>query len=356
MQTRFCLNSKIKIESRFVGMGQPTFIIAEIGVNHNGDLKLAKAMIDAAKDAGADSAKFQTFRADEFMADKELVYEYEVQGKVVKEKMYDMFKRLEMPMSWHKELFAYARKLGLVPLTSVADPLSADMVKNVGTGAFKLSSEDLINLPLIEYVVKMKLPLIFSTGMADESEVKDVLKILKSHHHRNAIFLHCVSVYPTPDDEANLNRMLALKKLTKGAVGYSDHTRGIAASVAAVSLGATVIEKHFTLSQDLNGPDHYFSSDPREFKTMTDEIRRVEKMLGLEKLSPSTTEQKTRMNFRRSLVATKALTKGHKLTRTDLHLKRPGHGLKARDMKKLLGKKLKRDIKRDDIITLKDIT
>lgn len=345
----------ITIEKRKIGVGQKVFVIAEIGVNHNGDKNLAKSLIDAAQGAGADCVKFQTFRTEEFMADKELEYTYTSAGKVVKEKMYDMFKRLELPMEWHEELFAYAREKGVIPMTSVADTLSTDMVEKVGVGGFKLSSEDLINLPLVEHVVKKKKPIIFSTGMANSEEVADVLKILKKYGHKKYIFLHCISVYPTPLSEVNLQKMLAVQEITKSPVGYSDHTVGIEASLAAVAMGATVIEKHFTLDRNMEGPDQLLSSDPDELKLLIRSIRQVEEMRGTGEVGPSVSEKRMMKDFRRSVVAAGDLSKGHVIKRKDLLLKRPGMGLRAREIPLILNKKLKRPVKRDEIITLKHI-
>jgi len=345
----------IVIEKRKIGFGKKVFIMAEIGVNHNGDKNLAKSLVDAAQMAGADCVKFQTFRTEEFMADKNLEYNYSVSGKMVKEKMYDMFKRLELPLEWHKELFDYAREKGVIPLTSVADPISTDMVEKIGVGGFKLSSEDLINLPLVEHVVKKNRPIIFSTGMANTEEVMDVMKILKKYKHKKYMFLHCISVYPTPIAEVNLRKMLSLQEIVHSPVGYSDHTVGIEAALAAVAMGACVIEKHFTLDRNMEGPDHSLSSDPDELKMLVKGIRQVELMMGAGKIEPSVTEKVMMKDFRRSVVAIKDLSKGHVIKREDLVLKRPGQGLRAREIPKILNRKLKRTIKQDEIITLKHL-
>jgi len=355
MSQNFKLADTITIEGRKIGPGHPVFIIAEVGINHNGDVELGKKMIDAAAATGADCVKFQTFRAEEFMADRNLEYEYLSGGKKVREKMFEMFKKVELSLAGYKELFDYARKKGVVPLTSVADPQSADFIQKIGVGGFKLASEDLINLPLVEYMAKKKMSLILSTGMADETEVKDVLKILKKYKMQKVCFLHCVSVYPTEDQDANLLRMMGLKKLTKASVGYSDHTLGIEAVVAAVAMGACMIEKHFTLDTNLPGPDQALSSDPAEFTALVNAVRRVEKMRGSELVEPSTPEKETRKIFRRSIVATEALPKGHKIRREDLHVKRPGDGLRAREIPKVLGKTLRREIQKDEKIVFKDL-
>jgi N-acetylneuraminate synthase/N,N'-diacetyllegionaminate synthase len=242
-----------------------------------------------------------------------------------------------------------------MPLTSVADIESAEAVDELGISAFKLSSEDLINLPLLEHVAKKRKPLLLSTGMADEEEVDDALRILDRHGCRDVVFLHCVSVYPTPSDEANLLRMRALADKVCGAVGYSDHTLGITAAIAAVALGACVIEKHFTLDRGMPGPDHYLSSGPDEFAALVAAVRETEKMLGKKRLEPSATERRTRLQFRRSIVANRDLPKGHVLSGGDLALKRPGSGLRAREMGSIVGRRLARAVAKDQRITYKSL-
>lgn len=355
MSPTFVLDGTFEIEGRAIGDGKPVFVIAEIGVNHNGDLALAKECVRSAASCGVDAVKFQTFRAEEFMADRELVYTYESGGGIVQEKMFDMFKRLELPAAWHEELFVYARAAGVVPLTSVADAASADMVAGIGAGALKLSSEDFINLPLMEHAARSGIPLLLSTGMADEEEVDDVLAILGAARCHQACFLHCVSVYPTRDEEVGLRRMRAIKEKVCGPVGYSDHSLGIEACVGAVALGACVLEKHFTLDRALPGPDHALSSDPAEMRRLVEAVRRTERMLGDGRIAPSVSERETRSQFRRSVVAARALKRGHVIGRDDLQLKRPGTGLRAREMPMLLGGVLRRDIGEDEIILPTDI-
>ncbi len=344
---QFKLADQLSIEDRTIGKNEPAFIIAEVGVNHNGDLDLAHKHIEAVAECKADAVKFQTFRTEEFLASKDQIYEYESAGKKCQETMYEMFKRLELPMRWHQELFDHARKIGLVPLTSVADIQSAEMVNSVGIGAYKASSEDLVNLPLIKHLAQQKLPIIFSTGMANCDEIIDVLSILEKHNHTNCCFLHCTSQYPTPIANVNLSRMQKLTELGVGLVGYSDHTVGNQASLAAVAMGAKVIEKHFTLDQNLPGPDHTFSSPPEELTSLVAEIRNLEKMLGSGQVDAAGDEYEARLAFHRSLVAARDLPQGHVLTKDDIVLKRPGTGLRYRDIDIVLGKALICNVKAD---------
>jgi N,N'-diacetyllegionaminate synthase len=352
---------EFKLEERFeinkvpIGEGAPAFIIAEIGINHNGDLNLAKEMIHAAKECGTSCVKFQSFRTEEFMGE-DVFHEYMNNGKIVRESMYQMFKRLELPMAWHKELFEYALKHGVVPMTSVADPIIAAEVLKLSAEGIKLASEDLINIDLVDYVAAQDRPLILSTGMANQQEIADALSILKRHNHTKAAFLHCVSLYPTPREEANLRRIQALKNYVGGVVGYSDHTEGIEASVAAVAMGAKIIEKHFTIDKNLEGPDQYLSSDVKEFKELVRQIRDVEKLLGSSELNPSKTETSmARLNYRRSIVADADLAQGSLVSQEKIAYRRPGHGLKPIERSLILGKKLKRSLKRNEIISLQDV-
>lgn len=353
---RGVLKPSFKISSRLVGEGAPVFIIAEIGVNHNGKPALARRMIDAAVKAGADCVKFQTFRAEEFMADREMTYEYRSRGRLVRENMFDMFKRLELPLKAYKDLFAHARRRGVVPMTSVADAESLALARAAGAPALKLSSEDLINLPLVDLAARSGMPLILSTGMADVGEVRDALRLLRRNGVREAAFLHCVSAYPTPDAQANLARIEGLRRLTGAPAGYSDHTEGIEACVAAVALGACILEKHFTLDPNLPGPDQSLSSGPEEFARLVAAARRVERMRGSAAVEPAPIERSfSRREFRRSLVAARDLPSGLRLRRADLLLKRPGTGLRARDAGVIVGRILRRAVRANRPVLARDV-
>ncbi|WP_338668955.1 N-acetylneuraminate synthase family protein [Pseudodesulfovibrio methanolicus] len=341
----------LTLGERVVGPGHPVFIIAEVGVNHNGDMDLAKKMVDVAADAGADCVKFQTFRSEEFMADRDMIYEYRNRGETVRESMYEMFKRLEFPLERHRELFDYARSKGVVPLTSVADPICMRAAIESGATALKLASEDLINLPLLGAVAAQGLPLILSTGMADEREVRDAMEILYENGCMDTAFLHCVSLYPTPDSEANLARMRDVANLTGAVTGYSDHTSGVEACLAATALGARILEKHFTLDRGMTGPDHAFSADPVEFRALVEGVRRVERQMGAGGLVPGPVEEHFRHEFRRSVVAARDLPAGAVLGPDDLALKRPGNGIHPRDMRSLCGRTLKAALRKDEQLT-----
>jgi N,N'-diacetyllegionaminate synthase len=355
MPDGFELEPVFLLENTSVGIGKPVFIIAELGVNHNGDPALAEKMIDEAVSCGANCVKFQTFHAEEFMADRKMEYQYTAGGQTIKENMFDMFKRLELTPTAYQELFRYARRKGAIPLTSTADPQSVEIARGCASGALKLSSEDLINLPLVDYAASTGLPLLLSTGMADATEILDALDVLQRNGARQAVFLHCVSVYPTPVHEANLNRIKGLQGLVCGPVGYSDHTEGVEACLGAVALGACVIEKHFTLDNNMQGPDHFVSADPKLFRKLVNGIRTMEALLGSNKVGPAIAENESRKKFRRSVVAASDLPAGHILRREDLALKRPGVGLRARDVPNLIEKRLRLSVKQDEVILLSHI-
>lgn len=349
------MTTTFMIGPRRLSPDDPPYIVAEIGVNHDGRLDQARAMISAAAQAGADAAKFQTFQAAEFMADRDLTYEYEAGGERVRESMYAMFKRLELPRAWHTELQTHARTCGLDFLSSAADPLSADLLAELGVPALKLASEDLINLPLLRHVAGLHLPVILSTGMADEAEIERALTTLHAGGCDAVLLLHCVSLYPTPDDEANLLRMVGLRERFGLPVGYSDHTRGSVASIAAAALGAVLIEKHFTLDHALPGPDHAFSADPQELAALVRDVRRAAQQRGTPALEPSPGERLARQQFRRSVVAACDLAPGTCLAAEMLCVKRPGTGIAPHRLGELVGRRTRRHFAADEPLCWEDV-
>ena len=349
------METTFRIGNRLLKPGSVPYVVAEIGVNHNGELSLAKKTIDAAVEAGADAVKFQTFRAEEFMADHEMTYEYESGGERVSESMYEMFKRLELPKSWHEELQAHAHAKGLEFLSSAADPASVDLLIALGTPALKIASEDLINLPLLEYVAERHVPVILSTGMANQTEIDQAVAILREGGCTDLLLLHCISLYPTPDEEANLLRMTSLRDRYGTLVGFSDHTLGCEAAIGAVALGAVLIEKHFTLDRALPGPDHALSSDPTELTELVASVRKVAKQLGSPDLVPSPGEQTARQQFRRSVVAAVDIPKGAIITQEMLCLKRPGTGIPPRELQNIVGTRTHRTFAADEQLRWEDV-
>jgi len=324
------------------------YIIAEIGVNFNGDLELAKKSIAEAARCGANAVKFQTFTADEFVADKNLCYSYsQSDGTVVTETQYEMFKRLELPDQWHGVLQQYAAEQGVDFLSSAADQRAVDLLVSLNVPAIKLASEDLINVRLLEYVANTKRAVILSTGMANLAEIEQAVRIFEMIGSKDLIILHCISTYPAMPDSCNLRRITALREKFPYPIGYSDHTVGAEAAALAVALGACVIEKP--------GPDHAMSADPHQFMALVAAIRQTEIMLGSDGLEYNPAEEAGRSEFRRSIVASCSVQTGEIITEEKLSYKRPGGGLKPYQRSLILGRRAVRDIGIDEMILLEDV-
>ena len=345
------------LKAILAGEDVPCYIISEIGSNFNGDLDLAKESIDASIACGANAVKFQTFKAEEFVANKELTYSYQTNdGDWITESQYDMFKRLELKDEWHLELLKYAHSKGVDFFSSAADRNAVDLLIELQVPVIKLASEDLINVALLEYLAAKKYPVILSTGMADAFEIRNAVSIFERHNSTDLAILHCVSQYPTPLENANLSRVQALSDAYSYAVGYSDHTEGWEAAMLSVAYGARIIEKHFTLDKNLPGPDHKMAADPSDLKKMIEMVRLAEKMKGPGSLDYHPSEEKARIEFRRSIVAAEPLKKGTRITESMLAYKRPGGGLKPYERDELIGKELTVDVPANEKILHKHIS
>jgi len=342
---------KIKLGNRTIGDGQPVYIIAEAGVNHNGDVKLAKKMIDLAKNAGADCIKFQTFKAEEFVSDKTSIYTYRSQGKEITETQLALFKRYEFSEGEWQEIVAYCKKQGIVFATTPQNPTDLDFILSLTDLPFiKVGSDDLTTLDLLSYYAKKDIPLIISAGMASEAEIADAVATIRKAGNEKIVVLHCVSSYPAEAVEVNLKKIPIIGEKFKVIVGFSDHTQGSTAAIGAVCFGARVIEKHFTLSHNLAGPDHWFSADISEFKDYVSRIRFIDEAIGSGKLVASAKEEKMKKIARRSIIAKVNIKAGEEFSDANLDFKRPGTGISPRFKKYLLGKKASRDYKPDDQI------
>lgn len=330
------------------------FIIAEAGVNHNGSLKIAKRMIEVAVDAGADAVKFQTFKAEEVISKTAPKTEYQRKTTNAKESQLDMAKRLELGAAAHRQLIQYCKKKGILFLSSPFDLESIELLNKFGLKIFKIPSGEIANLPYLRRMGSLGRKIIMSTGMATLREIGDALNILmKAGTARNNItVLHCNTEYPTPLQDVNLKAMLTIKNNFRVNVGYSDHTRGIEVPIAAVALGATVIEKHFTLNKKMRGPDHKASLEPEELKAMVCGIRNIEKTMGSGIKRPSPSEFKNRLIIRKSIVATRDITKGEIFSQENITVKRPATGISPMRWDKVIGKVAKRDFKKDESIEL----
>ena len=329
-----------------------TFIIAEIGINHNGDINMAKQMIDEAKKCGVDAVKFQTFKAEEFITDKNLTYTYKSQGKDVTESQIEMFKRYEFNIDEWKSIFEHCDAIGIIGFTTPQNESDLDFIMSItDLKLLKVGSDDLTNLPLLEYYASKNIPMIISTGMSYEKEIAHAILTIKHSGCKELSVLHCVSSYPTKDEDVNMKKMLSIKNKFGVDIGFSDHTIDHFSSVMAVSMGAKVIEKHFTLDRDLPGPDHWFSSDPKEMKTLVDNIRKTEIILGDGNLVPTDKEEEMRKIARRSIVFKKNFQKGTVLSKSNFEFKRPGTGLPPSMVDSFIGKKLIVDVVKGSMIT-----
>jgi len=330
------------------------FIIAEAGVNHNGSLVLAKRLIDAAKNAGADAVKFQTFRAKELAVPEAATASYQRKhSKTVSQ--YAMLKKLELADKEFAALSAYAKRKGILFLSTPFDDQSADYLHKLGIKLFKISSGDLNNLPFLSRIAKFGKPIILSTGMSNLPEIKEAVKTIFGAGNKKLTLLHCTSSYPARLEEVNLKAIGLLKRSFGLPVGYSDHTKGLEVAVAATALGAVVIEKHFTLDSTMKGPDHCMSLEPDELKEMARMIRNVETALGIEAKRLQASEREIRLVARKSIVAACDIPKGAKIVVDMLTIKRPGTGISPNQLNKLIGKRARTDMKKDELLNWENL-
>jgi N,N'-diacetyllegionaminate synthase len=331
-----------------------TFIIAEAGVNHNGRIGLAKKMIDVAVKAGADAIKFQTFIPEKIVSSKAPKAEYQKKTTDKKESQLQMLKKLVLDADTHRELVGYCKKKGIMFLSTPFDLGSIDLLNDLGLELFKIPSGEITNLPYLRKIGSLKKKIIMSTGMADMKEIRKTMQILieAGASKRNITLLHCNTEYPTPFKDVNLLAMISMKNDLGVKVGYSDHTLGIEMPVAAVALGAQVIEKHFTLDRNMEGPDHKASLEPQELEAMVTAIRHVEIALGNGTKKPSPSDIKNRAIARKSIVASKEIKKGDVFTEQNITSKRPGTGISPMKWYDAIGRKAKRNFKADELIVL----
>lgn len=335
-------------------MTRQTLIIAEAGVNHNGDLKLAKRLIDAAAAAGADIVKFQTFNANRQVTRTAKQADYQTQTTGGAESQHEMLRRLELTVEMHRELIAHCTTRNIGFFSTGFDVESVDLLVDLGQDRFKIPSGEITNLPYLRHIGQFGKTVILSTGMADLGEIEAAIDVLEQAGTPRAklTVLHCTTEYPTPMTEVNLRAMQSIHTAFGVAVGYSDHTPGIEVAIAAVALGASVIEKHFTLDRNLPGPDHQASLEPAELKAMVTAIRNIEVALGdgIKRLTSS--EARNRAVARKSLVASRAIKAGEVFTAENLTAKRPGTGVSPMRWDEVLGKKAQRDFTADELIDL----
>lgn len=331
-----------------------TLIIAEAGVNHNGDIDLALELVRRAARAGADLVKFQTFQTGRSIARHAPKADYQKQTTGVTESQYEMVRKLELSADDHRRLLAECRRCGIGFFSTAFDRDSHDLLIRLGVDRVKVPSGELTNLPLLRHMTREGLPVILSTGMATLGEIETALGIIEANGtpRKRITILHCTTEYPAPMHEVNLRAMQTLSAAFGTAVGYSDHTEGIEVPIAAVALGATIIEKHFTLDRSMPGPDHRASIDPDQFAAMASAIRNIEAALGDGIKAPTASELRNRLIARKSIVAARPIRAGETFDESNLDTKRPGTGLSPTQWDEVVGRVAKRDFAEDELIEL----
>jgi len=341
---------KVKIGDRSVGDNEPCFIVAEAGANHNRDLSMGKELIDVAARAGADAVKFQTYSAETLYSKKTPRFTY--LERLTSKETWNLIKEIELPREWQAELAAHAAARGIAFFSSPFDYRAVDELDALGVPAFKIASFEIVDLPLIRYAAAKRRPMIISTGLATYEDVQDALEACWAAGNRDVVLLQCASLYPAPPARMNLRAIATLRQAFGVPVGLSDHTLGIHVASAAVGLGACVVEKHFTLSRSLPGPDHPFAVEPAELAEMVRQIREVEAALGDgRKLGPAPDEEEMHQKARRSLIAARRIPKGTRIERDMIAIKRPGFGIRPKFVDLVLGRVAKVDVDEDTVLT-----
>lgn len=349
---RLTFNSQIQIKNRTISEQEKTFIIAEAGVNHNGDMSLAKEMIDVASESGVDAVKFQTFKAEKLILKNIEKASYQKVTTNSNETQYDMLKRLEVTKKQTKELMDYCRKKNIIFLSTPFEKTSLDELDELGVVAFKIAATDLTNIQFLRQVAEKGKPIILSAGMCYLEEVERALNAIYPIN-KDLVLLQCTANYPIQDTEANISVIKTFQETFDVLTGYSDHSQGIGASPYAVAVGAKVIEKHFTLNKSMEGPDHKASITPEELKQLVSDIRRVEKYLGNGIKMPSCSEQMTRKSLQKCLVASRPIMAGEQFSNENIVAKRTnGVGISALYFDDVVGRTARTDYKVNDIVGL----
>lgn len=328
------------------------FIIAEAGVNHNGSLEIAKKLVDAAKQSGADCVKFQTFISKNIVSKGAEKAEYQKNNMGSVETQYEMLQKLELSFDAFINLNDYCKQENIQFMSTAFDFESIDFLKTLEMETWKIPSGEITNLPYLKKIANLNKPVILSTGMCTLDEIRWAIQVLKENGAGELTILHCTTEYPTPFTDVNLNAMLTIQREFGVKIGYSDHTKGIEVPIAAVAMGALVIEKHFTLDRNMDGPDHKASLEPAELKAMVDSIRNIELALGDGKKTPAESERKNMAIARKSIVAKKQIKSGELFSEENLAVKRPGDGISPMKWYDVLGNIAKKDFEEDELIEL----
>lgn len=348
------MNSIIINNKKITELSRP-YTIAEVGINHDGEIEKALKMIKIAKSTGVDCIKFQTFKADEIIYDKTIKHKYNSNNKQVVESMYEMFKRYELEDKDWLKIKNYCDDLKIDFLSTPQNPSDLDLLIKIGIDSIKIGSDDFNNFPLIKYYMKFDLPIILSIGMANENEITDVVELFKTNNFKKYVFLLCTSSYPTPTNQVNLNKLKSLIKVSENKIiGFSDHTTDNYSSMIAVGLGAKIFEKHYTLNKNDFGPDHEFSLNPEELKSWVDSIHLSFELLGSPRLEPTINEVNMKKIARRSITAIKDIFVGDFFSKDNLGLRRPSKGIEPKRLDTIIGKISKRFIKKGQKINEND--
>lgn len=327
-----------------------TYIIGEAGVNHNGNLNIAKELVDCAVEAGVNAIKFQTFKTQNVVCKNAKKAEYQLETTGKKESQYEMLEKLELSRGMHEEIITYCHKRNIEFLSTPFDLESVELLESFHLSKYKIPSGEITNYPLLVKIAKLQKEVILSTGMSNLEEIRAAMDVLYEHGTPKISLLHCTTQYPTPMIDVNLNAMLTLKNEFGVSVGYSDHTIGIEVPIAAVAMGASIIEKHFTLDKKMSGPDHRASLEPEELKNMVKNIRNVEIALGNGEKKITSSEKANIFVVRKSIVASKEIKKGQLFTEENLTIKRPGTGINPMHWNKIIGMSASRNFQEDEQI------
>jgi len=342
----------VQIGKRQIGKNNPCFIIAEAGVNHNGDRDVAFQLIVEAAHCGADAVKFQTFKTEQLVTETAPKAQYQLHRTEPAESQYQMLKRLEFSAGVHRELFEFCQQQNILFMSSAFDEQSADLLENMGVAVFKVPSGEITNIPLLVHIALKKRPIILSTGMSTLGEVEAAVNTIENTGNTDLILLHCVSNYPAEVSDVNLRAIKTMKNAFGVPVGYSDHTLGMEIALAAVVTGACVIEKHFTLDRNMPGSDHQASLEPKEFIKMVAAIRKVESAMGSGRKEPTSSESDTAAVARKSLVAACDIPANTVITDKMISVKRPGTGIVPGNLKFILGHRVSKSIQAGTVIKM----
>jgi len=346
----------IFINEKIIGFNSPIFLIAEAGINHNGELSLAKKLIDIASEADVDAIKFQTFSAEKLILKITPKVQYQKENAGDQESFYEMVKKYELTKEDFKILSTYCNDKGIIFLSTPFDKTSVEWLEELNIPAYKVGSGDMNNFPLLKLICSKKKPILLSTGMATLEEVIESVNFLKSNNVEDIVIFQCTTNYPSNYEEINLNVIDTYKKeFPNNIIGFSDHSLGFEASIGAAAIGVKVIEKHFTINKEMDGPDHKASLNPRELKEWVKHIRNLEKALGDYKKFPSKNEQEIAKIARKSIVTLSDLKEGDTIKKEDIDIKRPGYGISPKYFSSLIGKTIKRNVPKNSILFWEDV-